>query len=252
VPVDVWPDVNERLMRLKQGLTAELAGARVAERIRSGFEVAIYGPPNVGKSSLINALVKRDVAITSPIAGTTRDIIEVRVDLDGLPVVLLDTAGLRETLDPLEKEGVRRAEERLATADLTLAVVDDQHAHWTPGRGADVVISSKADLGIRIDGVLAVSAVTGEGLDALREELSRRLGVLANGAGVVVNERHRQGVALALGAVDLGMRAIVAGDEAEIVAAQLREARVSLESLTGKIGVDDVLGEIFSRFCIGK
>jgi tRNA modification GTPase len=252
VPVDVWPDVNETLERLITGLRTELSGAHMAERIRAGFEVAIYGPPNVGKSSLINALVKREVAITSPVAGTTRDIIEVRIDLDGLPVVLLDTAGLRETDDLLEKEGVRRARERLATADLKIAVIDDQHMGWEPDPKADLTISSKADLGVNIAGMLSVSAVTGVGLNLLRDELVLRLNALASSAGVVVNARHKQGVAAALESVTLAMGASEAGEDAEIVAARLRGARSSLESLTGKIGVEDVLGEIFGRFCIGK
>jgi tRNA modification GTPase len=159
---------------------------------------------------------------------------------------------LRETDDQLEKEGVRRARARLALADFRVAVVDSQDQGWLSDVKADLIVSSKADLGVTVDGALSVSAVTGAGLEDFRAEIVRRLSVLANGAGVVVNERHRQGVASALEAMSLAIAAIGAGEEAEIVAAQLRQARVRLESLTGKIGVEDILGEIFGRFCIGK
>ena len=252
VPVDVWPEVQRLLQAVTAGLAGELSGARAAERIRAGFEVAIFGPPNVGKSSLINALVGRDVAITSDIAGTTRDVIESRLDLNGLPVVLIDTAGLRESTDVIEREGVRRARARVEEADIRVLVRDADHAAWEPGVTVDFTISSKADLGEAAPGSMRVSVRTGEGIAALREALAARLAEIASVAGVVVNERHRLGVANAETAIRAAMGGIDAGLEAEVIAAGLREGRRFLEALVGQIGVEDVLGEIFGRFCIGK
>jgi tRNA modification GTPase len=252
VPVDVWPEVKQKLSDLAKSLQGELAGARMAERIRAGFEVAIFGPPNVGKSSLINALVGRDVAITSDIAGTTRDIIEARLDLDGLPVVLLDTAGLRESGDAVEQEGVRRARERVDQADLRIVVVDREHGDWQASVEPDIVVGSKADLGWTKVGAISVSAKTGAGLEELRGQMTQRLAQMASVAGVVVNERHKTGVTLATTAVLQAIKGIQAGAEAEVIAAELRAARRFLEALVGRIDVEDVLGEIFSRFCIGK
>jgi tRNA modification GTPase len=250
--VDVWPEVTRQLHELSDGLSAELNGVRMAERIRAGFEVAVFGPPNVGKSSLVNALVGRDVAITSDAAGTTRDVIEARLDLDGLPVLLLDTAGLRETKDAVEQEGVRRAQKRVDEADLRIVVRDPAHADWDPGFVPDISVSSKADLGLVNAESIAVSVRTGLGLDDLRHNISVRLNALASMAGVVVNERHRAGVVSARDAVREAISEIERSAEAELIAAKLREARRFLESLTGRIGVEDVLGEIFGRFCIGK
>jgi tRNA modification GTPase len=252
VPVDVWPDVLSLLQGLSDSLAGELSGVRAAERIRAGFEVAIFGPPNVGKSSLINALVGRDVAITSDIAGTTRDIIETRVDLGGLPVVLLDTAGLRDSSDVIEQEGVRRARQRVEEADLRIVVLDEPHAAWDPACEYDIKVSSKADLGFHLSEAMPVSVKTGAGLDNLRIAVTARVAEIAGVAGVVVNERHRAGVAGAESAVRAAMSAVRAGAEVEIIAAELREARRFLEALVGKIGVEDILGEIFGRFCIGK
>lgn len=252
VPTDIWPEVTHRLSGLCVSLASELDGVRSAERIRAGFEVAVFGPPNVGKSSLVNALVGRDVAITSSVAGTTRDVIEARLDLDGLPVLLLDTAGLRDTDDFVEQEGVRRARKRVDDADLRIVVLDEAHADWDPGFVPDFTVSSKSDLGWAKIGAIAVSAQNGSGLSELRLAISDRLGQIAGIAGVVVNERHRAGVAAALSALIDTRQAVEAGRDAELIASQLREARRFLEALIGRIGVEDVLGEIFGRFCIGK
>ncbi|MFM2388754.1 MAG: tRNA uridine-5-carboxymethylaminomethyl(34) synthesis GTPase MnmE [Pseudomonadota bacterium] len=252
IPDDIWPEVRARLITLLDSLRTELSGSRMAERVRAGFEVAVYGPPNVGKSSLINALVGRDVAITSEIAGTTRDIIETRLDLGGLPVVILDTAGLRDSTDAIEQEGIRRARERTKQADLRIVMIDQEHSNWDAGLRPDFVVSSKADLGWRAQDALAVSAKTGAGLEELRDALTERLAQMASIAGVVVNERHRAGVAGAVEAVERVLRDLDRDVAPELIAAQLREARNFLEALIGRIGVEDVLGEIFGRFCIGK
>ena len=252
IPVDVWPEVTNRLQGLADQLKAELAGVRMAERIRGGFEVAIFGPPNVGKSSLVNVFVGKDVAITSDIAGTTRDIIETRLDLGGLPVVLLDTAGMRLSVDPIEIEGIRRARKRVEEADLKIVVRDSENADWDPGCAVDIEVWSKADLGVENARGLTVSAKTGMGLAELERLMAGRLADMASIAGVVVNERHRMGVAGAESAVRKAIAAIDREEEAELIAAELLQARRFLEALIGKIGVEDVLGEIFGRFCIGK
>ena len=252
VPSDIWPEVLRRLSDLCNSLAADLNGAKAAERIRTGFEVAIFGPPNVGKSSLVNALVCRDVAITSEIAGTTRDIIEVRLDLEGLPVTLLDTAGLRESDDRVEQEGVRRARQRVDDADMRIVVLDRDHAAWDPGFEPDFIVSSKADLGWVLDGAIPVSTKANTGVDVLRQRISEKLHQIAGVAGVVVNERHRAGVASSLLSLREAILAIDGGQDAELIASQLRDARRFLEALVGRIGVEDVLSEIFGRFCIGK
>jgi tRNA modification GTPase len=252
VPADMWPEVAQRLARLVSSLIVELAGVRSAERIRGGFEVVVFGPPNVGKSSLVNALVGRDVAITSDIAGTTRDIIETRLDLDGLPVVLLDTAGLHESGDHVEREGMRRAQQRVEEADLRILVLDRDHAVWTSELSADLVVSSKSDLGWHTESALPVSVLTGAGLPELRAEIGNRLAKIASIAGVVVNERHRHGVASAANAMSAALEDIGRNTDSELIAARLQNARRFLEGLVGRIGVEDVLGEIFGRFCIGK
>ena len=252
IPAGLLGEVRLRLSVLVTGLQAELSGVQMAERIRAGFEVAIFGPPNVGKSTLVNALVGKDVAITSEIAGTTRDIIETRLDLSGLPVLLLDTAGLRESVDPVEQEGIRRAYLRVSQADLRIMVIDEEHADWNPGFDSDIVISSKADNGWRKDGALPVSAKSGNGVSDLRDWMTKRLMDLASLAGVVVNERHNAGVSAACDALQRALHMVDQRGDVELVAASLRESCGYLEALVGRIGVEDVLGEIFGRFCIGK
>jgi tRNA modification GTPase len=253
VPVDVWPEVRHQVAVLAGQMQADLEGAQAAERMRSGFEVVILGPPNVGKSTLINALSGRDAAMTSDIAGTTRDVIEVRLDLDGLPAILLDTAGLRETADILEREGIRRARERAHGADMIVLVRDAAHADWSDVvLMPDLVVSSKADLGYAERDDLAVSAVTGVGMRALRDKIVSHLARKVTMSGVVLNARHKEAVARATAALHQAEVAIDVGGDTEIVALHLHEARHAVASLTGAIGTEDVLGEIFSRFCIGK
>ncbi len=253
VPVDVWPEVTARLKSVLGELRADLAGSHAAERIRNGFEVVLYGPPNVGKSSIINALSGRDAAMTSEIAGTTRDVIEVRMDIAGLPVTILDTAGLRDTADPLEMEGVRRARLRAAQADLRVLVTDEATQGWCDdGIAADIVVASKADLGWRPAGRVSVSAHTGEGIAQVLSLVEDRLEAVASTAGVVIHERHRESVSRAVEALQDGLDGIANSAGAELIALSVRGGRLALERLVGKIGVEDLLGAIFSRFCIGK
>lgn len=250
VPEDVSAPVAERLERVGAALQAELRGADRAKRLRAGFEVALVGPPNAGKSTLLNALAARPAALTSPYPGTTRDVLEVRCDLGGVPVTFLDMAGLRETGDPIEALGVERARTRGAAADLRL-ILWDPAAMAAPEdfglrREGDVTVATKADLGGWGDG-LRVSGVTGEGLSALETVIRDRLRV--DGASALATTERRiqamRGAALALEEA----RAALAP---EIAAEALRHALGRLEGLVGRVDADAVLDEVFRNFCLGK
>ncbi len=253
VPVDVTPEVRQILASLREDLAREVDGAAVSERIRDGFEVAIVGAPNVGKSTLLNVLAGREAAITSEIAGTTRDVIEVRMDLGGLPVTLLDTAGVRDTEDQIEAIGIERALSRGRAADLRVFLISDPMEPLPlPAEADDIVLVSKADLR-RFDGTRSVSAQTGEGIDALIEDISAVLSRRATHAGSLLRERHRLAVTLAVEALDSSLIEVDRGSERiELAAEDLRRAIRALDLLIGRVGVEDVLGEIFSTFCIGK
>lgn len=251
IPEDVIPEVNEIVRRLRDAFRQELNDSRSAERIRAGFEIAIIGAPNVGKSSLLNALVGRDAAITSSIAGTTRDVIEVRMDIGGLPVTLLDTAGLRETDDEIERIGVERARARADLADLRLFLLSpDQQCSDVPMGLDDLVVWTKSDLSPRAG---AISSRTGEGLDWLVSEIRTRLEAKVSGSGLLIRERHRAALSVALEAMESACESLYTGEaQLELVAAELRAASHALDLMVGKIGVETLLDEIFSSFCIGK
>lgn len=254
IPMDVTPEVLELVNKTQADLRAEIAGTFAAERIREGFEVAIVGPPNVGKSTLLNALAGRDAAITSEIAGTTRDVIEVRMDIGGLAVTLLDTAGLRETDDTVEKIGVERARNRAASADLrvfltTNGIVSD--AKLQPS-DSDIVVFGKSDLGTTGD-TLAVSGTTGAGLDALVSRISAILEQRSQGAQTATRERHRIAMVQAQSFLDAGKELMEQGSEvSELASAEFHQGISMLSSLIGAVGVEDLLDEIFSSFCLGK
>ena len=248
VPTDVMPEVLDIVEGLKGSLKAELESSAQSERIRTGFEVAIIGAPNAGKSTLLNALAKRDVAITSEIAGTTRDIIEVRMDLDGLPVTFLDTAGLRETSDAVEHIGVTRAIERALAADLRVFLLSS--AEERPAlelQDDDIAISGKADLTGE-----GVSGLTGQGLADLIKLIQQRLSHRVSDSGLLIRERQRNAVGSALANLLNAEGLIASGAGAELVAMELRAAIRAMELLVGKIGTETLLGEIFASFCIGK
>jgi tRNA modification GTPase len=301
---DVPQDLVTPALRIVRALEGEIAsvladGGR-GERLREGLVVAIAGPPNAGKSTLLNRIAKREAAIVSPYAGTTRDVIEVHLDLRGLPVTLLDTAGIRETDDPVELEGVRRARERANAADLVLWVVDASGAADSPlAAGPSVekmaapmwVIRNKTDLtqrtergsqnGARNESACRVnkplrnvvndqlagrsefqfsgsepafdlSAKSGEGFEALLEQLTKHAETYLVGAesALVTRERHRH----ALEDVVAALRRALRGDpdREDLLAEELRIAAQSLGRLTGRVDVEDVLEAIFRDFCIGK
>ncbi|MHA6346052.1 tRNA uridine-5-carboxymethylaminomethyl(34) synthesis GTPase MnmE [Roseivivax sp. CAU 1761] len=249
VPDDVSDEVAERLDRVLAALDRESAASSAAERVRTGFEVAIVGAPNVGKSTLLNALAGRDAAITSEIAGTTRDVIEVRMEIAGLAVTLLDTAGLRETEDRVEAIGVARARDRAGQADLRIFLGWDE-SYDSLRQPGDIRRGAKADLSGAAD---AVSGLTGQGLDALVAEIGAVLAQRSSQDGLLIRERHR--VAISRGREALSRaRALLSGGEGQIdlVAEELRATLWALDSLIGRVDAETLLDEIFASFCLGK
>jgi len=248
------------LARIQQALSS----ARAGERLRDGFNVVIAGPPNAGKSTLMNALVRRDVSIVSPIPGTTRDAIEAHLDLRGLPVTLVDTAGIRQTDDPVELAGVARARRRAAEADLTLWLtpINAAPADVRPDRGPTLQVTTKCDAVAgavetfarrgRPNSSFAISAKSGLGLDHLLDAIGNLAEeqLVGPDPALIAFTRHR--VAFE-DARDHISRFMGTGEGAlELMAEDLRLAARALERVAGRIDVEDVLGEIFSRLCIGK
>jgi len=251
VPVNVVPEVLTLIERVMAALDAELSRFNAAERVRDGFEVAIIGAPNVGKSTLINRLAGREAAITSEIAGTTRDIIEVRMDLAGLAVMVLDTAGLRETEDVVEAIGVDRALQRAREADLRVFLVEGNEPLLLQPQADDIVVRAKQD--VRQEGQFGVSGLTGEGVERLLGEISRILSSRAANAGVMTRERHRTAMLRAVAALESTQNEVLLGlERVELAAENLHLAIRSLESLVGRVDVEHLLDEIFASFCIGK
>jgi tRNA modification GTPase len=248
LPSDFW----SRVERLKGEMEEALAGAASGERVREGFRVAIMGRPNAGKSSLLNALARRDVAIVTEEAGTTRDILEIPLDLGGYPVLLFDTAGIREAASLAEQEGVRRARRMGEAADLVLWLEDctGEPRDLPEGLAGPIWrVATKLDLcPDRWDSGLAISVVTGAGIS----ELMRRLGMqaaesLGRGNALVTRQRQKEALETAIAALS-GM-----GDTAEEVAADLlRSASEAIGRLSGRIDVEDVLDRLFAEFCVGK
>jgi len=249
VPVDVTPEVRTLLGSVIAELRLEVEKSHVAERVRDGFVVAIVGAPNVGKSTLLNALAGREAAITSEFAGTTRDIIEVQMNLAGLPVTLLDTAGLRYSDDPVETIGISRGMERAAAADLRVFMLSDEDEDLLLAPLAeDILVRSKADLG-----GTGVSGLTGKGIDKLIEQIVRILEARVAGAGVLTRERHRVAMVLAIGAMESAMDELESRHvRGELVATELRRGLRFMDQLVGRIDVETLLDEIFASFCIGK
>ena len=271
LPEDLISSIRQNLGELLGELTAHLEDGRRGERLRDGLYVVIAGAPNVGKSSLLNALARRDAAIVSERAGTTRDVVEVRLDLGGLPVIVADTAGLREGRDEIESEGIRRALARAETADLRIVMVEASPAIKPNSRIRSLldedamVVVNKIDLhevapGTRVEGrqmwPMSVTAGTGldSFLDALEKRVERRMG--RGESPVITRERHRSSI----GETAACLRRFMAGSEngemtnarLELVAEDLRLATRTLGRITGKIGVEELLDVVFRDFCIGK
>jgi tRNA modification GTPase len=250
VPEDVSPEVLSGIEHVRESLIREASGTLVAERLRDGFEVAIIGPPNAGKSTLLNHIAGREVAITSDVEGTTRDVLEVRTDLKGLPVTFLDTAGLRQTEDSVEKIGVARTLDRAGSADLRIfvkgAATEKPDVIVGPD---DIVVLGKSD----VDDSGDISGRTGDGVEALLTVVHDKLAGRVQQVGTGTHRRHQHAMNTAVVSLDLARSAVSEQPDCpEIAAEHLRDAIRSLDSLTGRIDVEAVLGEIFSSFCIGK
>lgn len=248
VPVDVTPEVSALIARVSEELNQEIKGSYVAERVRDGFEVAIIGPPNIGKSTLLNALAGRQAAITSDIAGTTRDVIEVRMDLDGIPVTVLDTAGLRDTEDTVEALGVELARKRSEAADIRIFLTEEG---LEPDFGVlpmddDLILKGKADEGG------GVSGKTGAGLDQMIKHVT---GVLAGRISITnsaVRQRHRIAMQDAVAFITAARELMDEEEDSALVAMELNTALHAMNSIIGRVGVENLLDEIFASFCLGK
>src|SRR4051794_7443207 len=261
VPAELMAPAVEAIKALHGEIAEVLAAQGHAERLREGLVVAIAGPPNVGKSTLINQLVRREVAIVSPHAGTTRDVIEVQLDLNGYPVTVIDTAGIRETDDPVEQEGVRRAKARAADADLVLWLLGPDAGAEAPSAATAPIwaVRNKIDLLDRIsfvqvgaDRSFAISASRGDGLPELINALIEFAGeFFGTGEGALVTRARQRD--LLHRASDSLRRSLELVDEGEELAAEeLRAAAYALGRLLGRVDVEDVLGAIFQKFCVGK
>ena len=247
------PDNAAAIAGLRAEMRVHLADEHRGERLREGLTIVVAGPPNAGKSTLVNALVGREVAITAPTPGTTRDALETRIVLGGVPLTLVDTAGLRESSDPIEAEGVRRARARLSAADLVISVADaTAPAPFALDVAAPVLaLANKTDLAPPPAGTdLAVSALTGAGLAELRTRLARTAERLARNDGPppLTRARHRS----ALLEAEAALAAAASAAAPELRAEDLRTALAALGRITGAVGVEDILDRIFSTFCIGK
>lgn len=257
VPVDVGPEVQALLGDVARRLRREIDGFGAAERLRQGFEVVILGHPNAGKSTLLNAIAGREAAITSAHAGTTRDLIEVRMDLRGVPVTLVDTAGLRESDDEVERIGVSRALARGSQADLCLVLLDETGS-FPDLEGLEgvprLVVQGKADL-VKDpgEGEVAVSGLSGEGVDSLIHWIESWSRNRVSAASQINRQRHLVTITAALASIETAISALSYGSSAvELVAEEVRTALRQLDGLIGRVDVEMVLDEIFSSFCIGK
>lgn len=264
------------LQQVIEAVEAVLFAARQGSLLREGMTVVIAGAPNAGKSSLLNALAGRETAIVTPIAGTTRDVLREHIQIDGMPLHIIDTAGLRDSPDTIEQEGIRRAWQEIEKADHILLMVDgssvaanktiDPAQLWPAsapvslGRQPITIIRNKCDLSGRTPGitndntcVIDLSAKTGAGIETLRAHLKTSIGFDASGEGTFsARRRHLEALERTLVALRAGQHQLLTQNAGELLAEDLRQAQQSLGEITGKFTPDDLLGRIFSSFCIGK
>jgi tRNA modification GTPase len=257
VPDDILNTVREIVASLIAEIRAHLDDGRRGEMLRDGVNLTVFGKPNSGKSSLLNALAQRDVAIVSETAGTTRDVIEVRLDLGGYPVIVADTAGIRESDDPIEQEGVRRAIERAKNADIALLLVDASDPAPIAGLPPnvseilDLVVWNKMDIGEPRLGGIPISARTGDGIPELLSKITELASKLLKSKGndaPLTRARHRAHLEEALAALERSQKV----PDRELFGEDLRLAFRSLGRITGRVDVEDILDVVFREFCIGK
>lgn len=253
LPADIVISTRHALVKIIQSLQAEIEGVQAAERIRDGFEVAIVGAPNTGKSTLLNFLAGRDAAITSARSGTTRDVIEVRMEIAGLAVTLLDLAGIREARDPIEKIGIEKAWRRAEAADLRLFLVDRE---GIPVRGpkfkdGDLLRRCKADL-IECSPKEGISGKTGFGIEALTAALANELANRSGMAMTAAHARHRTAIGAAVKHLQCANEHLQGESRIELAAEEVWQALKQLETLIGLVDIEHVLDEVFAGFCIGK
>jgi len=254
---DIEPETSRHAQRFIEQLILDinhiLASARQGQRLREGIVVIVAGPPNAGKSTLVNALAHRDIAIVSPIAGTTRDLIEVPLDLEGLPVTLIDTAGLRESTDDIENQGIARARRRVAQADLGLWLMPPDYDDQPPSGPDWIRIRTKADVSQITGDGLPISVLTGAGMDQLRahlkDEIEQRLG---SGDALITRERQNQALTRALLSLSQALQGLKSGGATELIAEDLRLAARHFGEIIGVVGVEAMLDTLFAQFCIGK
>ena len=263
--------LEERLTAVRHHFDAVEQSARQGRLLREGMTVVIAGRPNAGKSSLLNRLAGYDAAIVTPFPGTTRDILRERIDIDGMPLHILDTAGLRDSADDIEREGIRRAEAEIARADRVLFVIDtpddpngrafNEERQRLPSNVPVTLVFNKCDLatGIPVADTysgpprVTLSALSGDGLDRLRQHLKSCMGFLTAESGTVsARQRHLDALTRARTHVDEAARQLQERRAGELVAEELRIAQQALGEITGEFTTDDLLGRIFSTFCIGK
>jgi tRNA modification GTPase len=255
IDVAPWQELLLRLDPLLQGVRKLSDSFSYGNLVRSGMTLAIVGQPNVGKSSLFNRLLEQDRAIVTEIPGTTRDLISESANIAGIPVKLMDTAGIRESTDRIESLGIERSREAMADADLTVVVVDGSKP-LTEGdrslmRGRFILAANKADLGLMVNEGIAVSAVTGQGIDALREAILPEA-TAAGETGFITSLRQAKCLEEAVAALERAQMAITENIPHEMLLLDLYSALRPIDGVTGATTADDILNRIFSTFCIGK
>lgn len=262
-------EIRRRLCEIERELALLQSSFTIGKIVSSGLTIALAGRPNVGKSSVFNALLQEERAIVTEIPGTTRDLVSETTQIHGIPVRLMDTAGIRVAIDRVEQLGIDRSVEALADADQVLLIVDGSEP-WT-GLDAEIqrrlegrpylLVVNKVDLEQRLEEssfgvgpkqVCRVSAKTGQGIEDLRHALFKGYGSLEGQAGFLTNIRHEQMIMGSIGALDASQKALMTGMPHEVILLDLYSALKALNALTGETTVEDILGSIFSTFCIGK
>ena len=255
IPDNLSADILRGLAKIKSTIKQEIKGSFVSEQITRGFEVAIIGAPNVGKSTLLNCLSGRKASIISKLAGTTRDVIEVHMDLGGMPITLLDTAGIRFSEDEVEKMGVDLAIDRAKKADLRLFLSDTGNFNnfGLEVKQEDLMVHSKGDISDQLKEDFLISAKTGAGINKLIKKITEIFKTKVSNSSIAINARHRNAMVRAVYSLEIAEKELMVGlERVELCAEGLNGAIKALDSLIGVVDVEDVLDTIFNKFCIGK